>query len=106
MPHHCRASNMFVLLCAFSLCVECVSGGTSFLSPPQKPPKGRGERRPPRVGIRDADEPEIPIFREDDQIMMSAPFDLTMSLSEAEYEKYGPVLQNILVDLLSHSPLE
>ncbi len=37
MPLRCRASHMFLLLCALSLCVESVSGGTSFLSPAQKP---------------------------------------------------------------------
>ncbi len=36
---------------------------------------------------------------------MSAPFELAVSLSEAEYEKYGPVLQKVLVNLLSDSPL-
>ncbi len=36
---------------------------------------------------------------------MSAPFELSVSLSEAEYEKYGPVLQKVLVNLLSDSPL-
>lgn len=35
---------------------------------------------------------------------MSAPFELSVSLSEAEYEKYGPVLQKVLVNLLSDSP--
>lgn len=35
---------------------------------------------------------------------MSAPFQLSVSLSEAEYEKYGPVLQKVLVNLLSDSP--
>lgn len=35
---------------------------------------------------------------------MSAPFKLSVSLSEAEYEKYGPVLQKVLVNLLSDSP--
>lgn len=36
---------------------------------------------------------------------MSSPFELSVSLSEAEYEKYGPVLQKVLVNLLSDSPL-
>nr|AEV45801.1 preproghrelin [Schizothorax davidi]AWB11399.1 Ghrelin [Schizothorax richardsonii] len=102
MPLRCRASHMFLLLCALSLCVESVRGGTSFLSPAQKP-QGR---RPPRVGRRDVAEPEIPVIKEDDQFMMSAPFELSVSLSEAEYEKYGPVLQKVLVNLLSDSPLE
>uniref|UniRef100_A0A671R1T2 Ghrelin n=2 Tax=Sinocyclocheilus anshuiensis TaxID=1608454 RepID=A0A671R1T2_9TELE len=102
MPLRCRASHMFLLLCALSLCVESVSGGTSFLSPTQKP-QGR---RPPRVGRRDVAEPEIPVIKEDDQFMMSAPFELSVSLSGAEYEKYGPVLQKVLVDLLSDYPLE
>ncbi|XP_016124332.1 ghrelin-like [Sinocyclocheilus grahami] len=100
MPQRCCASHMFLLLCALSLCVESVRGGTSFLSPAQKP-QGR---RPPRVGRRDAAEPEIPVIKENDQFMASTPFEL--SLSEAEYEKYGPVLQKILVNLLSDFPLE
>lgn len=37
MPLHCRASHMFLLICALSLCLESVRGGTSFLSPAQKP---------------------------------------------------------------------
>nr|ACX47455.1 proghrelin [Danio rerio] len=103
MPLRCRASSMFLLLCvSLSLCLESVSGGTSFLSPTQKP-QGR---RPPRVGRREAADPEIPVIKEDDRFMMS------MSLSEAEYEKYGPVLQNLLSapfeleNLLRDSPFE
>ncbi|KAG1942654.1 ghrelin/obestatin prepropeptide [Pimephales promelas] len=102
MPLRSRASHIFLLLCALSLCLESVRGGTSFLSPDQKP-QGR---RPPRVGRRDAAESEIPVIKEDDQFMMSAPFQLSVSLSEAEYEKYGPVLQKVLVNLLSDSPFE
>ncbi|NP_001077341.1 appetite-regulating hormone precursor [Danio rerio] len=103
MPLRCRASSMFLLLCvSLSLCLESVSGGTSFLSPTQKP-QGR---RPPRVGRREAADPEIPVIKEDDRFMMSAPFELSMSLSEAEYEKYGPVLQNLLEDLLRDSSFE
>ncbi|XP_059417069.1 ghrelin-like [Carassius carassius] len=92
----------FLLLCALSLCVESVRGGTSFLSPAQKP-QGR---RPSWVGRRDAAEPEIPMIREDDQFKVSAPFDLSVSLSKAENEKYGPELQKVLVNLLSDFPLE
>ncbi|XP_056316252.1 ghrelin/obestatin prepropeptide [Danio aesculapii] len=103
MPLRSRASSMFLLLCvSLSLCLESVSGGTSFLSPTQKP-QGR---RPPRVGRREAAESEIPVIKEDDRFMMSAPFELSMSLSEAEYEKYGPVLQNLLENLLRDSPFE
>ncbi|XP_018927283.1 ghrelin-like [Cyprinus carpio] len=102
MPLRCCASNMFLLLCALCLCVESVRGGTSFLSPAQKP-QGR---RPSHVGRRDAAEPEIPVIKEDDQFMVSAPFQLSVSLSEAEYEKYKPVLQKVLVNLLSDFPLE
>ncbi|XP_016314450.1 ghrelin-like [Sinocyclocheilus anshuiensis] len=102
MPLRCCAIHMFLLLCALSLCVESVIGGTSFLSPAQKP-QGR---RPPWVGRRDAAEPEIPVIKEDDQPMGSTPFEPSMSLSEAEYEKYGPVLQKVLVNLLSDFPLE
>ncbi|XP_056606748.1 ghrelin/obestatin prepropeptide isoform X2 [Triplophysa dalaica] len=105
MKHHWRASHVFVLLCAFSLCVEIVSCGTSFLSPAQKP-QGQRERRPPRTSRRDAGDPEISVLREDGKFMVSAPFELGMSLSEAEYEKYGPVLQKIVVNLLSNSPFE
>ncbi|XP_051985683.1 ghrelin-like [Xyrauchen texanus] len=102
MPMHCRASHMFLLLCALSLCVEFVRGGTSFLSPAQKPQV----RRPPRVGRRDVAEPEIPVLKEGDQFMVSAPFELAVALSEAEYETYGPVLQKVLVNVLSHSSVE
>ncbi|XP_051568628.1 ghrelin-like [Myxocyprinus asiaticus] len=105
MPLHCRAIHVFLFLCALSLCVDFVRGGTSFLSPAQKP-QGRGDRRPPRVGRRDAAEPEIPVLKEGDQFMVSAPFELAMSLSEAEYKAYGPVLQKVLVNFLSHSPVE
>ncbi|XP_052455871.1 ghrelin [Carassius gibelio] len=103
MPLRCCATHMFLFLCALSLCVESVRGGTSFLSPAQKPQQGR---RPSWVGRRDAAEPEISAIKEDDQFKVSAPFDLSVSLSEAEYEKYGPVLQKVLVDLLSDFPLE
>lgn len=37
-------------------------------------------------------------------VQMSAPFQLSVSLSEAEYEKYGHVLQKVLANLLSDSP--
>jgi len=37
MPLRSRASHIFLLLCALSLCLESVRGGTSFLSPDQKP---------------------------------------------------------------------
>ncbi|XP_050969020.1 ghrelin/obestatin prepropeptide isoform X1 [Labeo rohita] len=110
MPLRCRASHMFLLLCALSLCVESVRCGTSFLSPARKPQKtGTSDvkdRRPPRVGGRDVAEPEIPVIKQDDLLMMSAPFELSVSLNEAEYQKYGPVLQKVLVNLLSDSPLE
>lgn len=121
MPLRCRASHMFLLLCALSLCVESVRGGTSFLSPAQKPQvsvcqvdvlyvwskpmhvnlsrsklqmnarnlasnvsnfKGR---RPPRVGRRDINEPEIPVIKEDDQFMVKTASALLNSISTSCY---------------------
>ncbi|KAG9277170.1 ghrelin isoform X1 [Astyanax mexicanus] len=102
MPCQSRAGHVILLLFALSLWAECVTCGSSFLSPTQKP-QGRGDRKPPRVGRRAAAEIDVPSL-EDNRLMMSAPFQLGFSLSEGEYEEYGPVLQRILLDVLGDAP--
>lgn len=37
-------------------------------------------------------------------VQVSAPFQLAVSLSDAEYEDYGPVLQRMLLDVLGDPP--
>uniref|UniRef100_A0A4W4F8V3 Motilin/ghrelin-associated peptide domain-containing protein n=1 Tax=Electrophorus electricus TaxID=8005 RepID=A0A4W4F8V3_ELEEL len=86
-----------LLLCALSLWAKCVLCGSSFLSPTQKP-QGHGDRKQPRVG-RGAG-PEVPLLPEDHHIMLSTPLQVGLSLSDAEYEKYGTALQRILMDVL------
>ncbi|KAL6457948.1 hypothetical protein MHYP_G00331780 [Metynnis hypsauchen] len=103
MPCPNRAGHAILLLCALSLWAECVMCGSSFLSPSQKP-QGRGDRKPPRLGRRAAADLEIPIPLEDNHFMMSAPFQLGVSLTEEEYEEYGPMLQKILLNVLSDTP--
>ncbi|XP_030634320.1 appetite-regulating hormone [Chanos chanos] len=97
-----RAGHMILVLCAMALWVESVRGGSSFLSPAQKP-QGKGGRASPRVGRRDATQPETPLLQ-DNQITVSAPFELGISMSEAEFEEYGPVLRRILFDVLGDAP--
>ncbi|XP_072540590.1 appetite-regulating hormone [Salminus brasiliensis] len=103
MPCPSRAGHAIVLLFALSLLAECVMCGSSFLSPTQKP-QGRGDRKPPRVGRRAAAELEGPPPLEDNRFMISTPFQLGVSLSEGEYEEYGPVLKRILQDVLGDTP--
>ncbi|KAI5109497.1 ghrelin/obestatin prepropeptide precursor [Silurus meridionalis] len=67
------------------------------------PTKNRGDRKPPRVGRRTAVELEPPLPTEE-KIMASAPFQLAVSLSETEYEEYGPVLHKMLLDVLGDPP--
>ncbi|XP_060774477.1 ghrelin/obestatin prepropeptide [Neoarius graeffei] len=102
MLGHRRTGYMMLLLCTFSLWTEMVTCGSSFLSPTQRP-QNRGDRKPTRVGRRTADELEPPLPPED-QIMVTAPFQLAVSLSETEYEDYGPVLQRMLLDVLGDPP--
>ncbi|GAA6070086.1 ghrelin/obestatin prepropeptide, partial [Tachysurus ichikawai] len=64
---------------------------------------GRGDRKPPRVGRRTAAELE-PTLHSEDKIMVSAPFQLAVSLSDTQYEDYGPVLQRMLLDVLGGDP--
>ncbi|XP_062400480.1 ghrelin/obestatin prepropeptide [Sardina pilchardus] len=92
-----RASHMIMLVCALALLMETVSCGSSFLSPAQKPP-GRGDRKPPRVGRRDAAQPDSP--QEDGHTLMSSPFQLGLKLTEAEFAEHGSALQRILDSLL------
>ncbi|XP_046703129.1 ghrelin-like isoform X2 [Silurus meridionalis] len=102
MLGHGRISHVLLLLCAFSLWAETVMCGSSFLSPSQRPPN-RGDRKPPRVGRRTAAELEPPP-PSGEKIMASAPFQLAVSLSETEYEEYGPVLHKMLLDVLGDPP--
>ncbi|KAI4892778.1 hypothetical protein NFI96_032337 [Prochilodus magdalenae] len=105
MPCPNRAGHVILLMVALSLWAECVMCGSSFLSPTQKPQVGRGDRKPPRVGPRAAAELEFPPPLEDNHFMMSAPFQLGVSLTEEEYEEYGPVLQKILLNVLGDTTL-
>ncbi|XP_076870674.1 appetite-regulating hormone [Brachyhypopomus gauderio] len=98
-----RASHVVLLLCALSLWAKYVLCGSSFLSPTQKP-QGHGDRKQPRMGRRA--EPDVPLLPVDPHIVLSTPFQVGVSLSDAEYEKYGPVLQMILMDVLDVPPLE
>ncbi|KAI5621003.1 ghrelin/obestatin prepropeptide precursor [Silurus asotus] len=102
MLGHSRISHVLLLLCAFTLWAETVMCGSSFLSPSQRP-QNRGDRKPPRVGRRTAVELEPPLPTEE-KIMASAPFQLAVSLSETEYEEYGPVLHKMLLDVLGDPP--
>ncbi|KAF4078827.1 hypothetical protein AMELA_G00186020 [Ameiurus melas] len=102
MLGHGRVGHMMLLLCAFSLWAETVMCGSSFLSPTQKP-QNRGDRKPPRVGRRTAAELEAPLPSEE-KIMVSAPFQLAVSLSDTEYDEYGPVLQRMLLEVLGDPP--
>ncbi|XP_058259049.1 ghrelin/obestatin prepropeptide isoform X2 [Hemibagrus wyckioides] len=98
MLAHRRIGYVMLFLCAVSFWAETAMCGSSFLSPTQRP-QSRGDRKPPRVGRRTAVDLEPPLHPED-KIMVSAPFQLAMSLSETEYEDYGPVLQKMLLDIL------
>uniref|UniRef100_A0AB38ZLM6 Ghrelin n=1 Tax=Heteropneustes fossilis TaxID=93621 RepID=A0AB38ZLM6_HETFO len=98
MLHQGRICHVILLLCTLSLWTETVMCGTSFLSPGQRP-QNRGDRKPPRVGRMIAPELEPPLPSQD-KMMVSAPFQLAVSLTDTEYEDYGPVLQKILLDVL------
>ncbi|XP_060723421.1 ghrelin-like [Tachysurus vachellii] len=102
MLGHRRIGYMILLLYAVSFWAETAMCGSSFLSPAQKP-QGRGDRKPPRVGRRTAAELE-PTLHSEDKIMVSAPFQLAVSLSDTQYEDYGPVLQRMLLDVLGGDP--
>ncbi|XP_053354998.1 ghrelin-like [Clarias gariepinus] len=93
-----RICHVVLLLCASSLWTETVMCGSSFLSPAQRP-QNRSDRKPPRVGRRTSPELEAPLPSQD-KMMVSAPFQLAVSLTDTEYEDYGPVLQKILLDVL------
>ncbi|XP_062853081.1 ghrelin/obestatin prepropeptide [Trichomycterus rosablanca] len=97
-----RLSRGILLICTLSLWAECIMCGSSFLSPTQKP-QSRGDRKPARVGRRAAAEQEPPLLSED-KVMVSAPFQFSVSLSEDKYKEYGPVLQRMLLDILDDVP--
>ncbi|TSK42088.1 Ghrelin [Bagarius yarrelli] len=90
--------HVMLLLCIVSLWTETVMCGSSFLSPAQRP-QSRGDRKPPRVGRRSAAELEPPVPSED-KLMVSAPFQLVVSLSEDNSQ----MLQRMLLDVLSDPP--
>ncbi|XP_031423948.1 ghrelin/obestatin prepropeptide [Clupea harengus] len=93
-----RASHMIVLVCTLALLMETVRGGSSFLSPAQRPQQGKGDRKTPRVGRRDAAQPDSP--QEDAHFLASPPFRLGVTMTEAEFEEHGSALQKILDNIL------
>ncbi|XP_048111843.1 ghrelin/obestatin prepropeptide isoform X1 [Alosa alosa] len=98
-----RASRMIMLVCTLALLMETVRGGSSFLSPTQKPP-GKGDRKPPRLGRRVAVQPDTP--QEYGHTLVSPPFQLGLTLTEAEFAEHGSALQRILDSILGDTASE
>ncbi|XP_028262175.1 appetite-regulating hormone isoform X2 [Parambassis ranga] len=85
---------MVVLLCSLTLWCKSVSAGSSYLSPSHKPQnKGKSSR----LGRQAMEEPSQPA--EEDGITLSAPFEIGITMREADLKEYGAVLQEIIQHL-------
>uniref|UniRef100_A0A665V833 Motilin/ghrelin-associated peptide domain-containing protein n=1 Tax=Echeneis naucrates TaxID=173247 RepID=A0A665V833_ECHNA len=94
-----RKTCMLVfLLSSLTLWCKTTSAGSSFLSPSHKPPN-RGKSS--RIGRQVMEEPRQPT--EDNQIRISGPFDIGITLTPEDFEEYGMVLKEIIQRLLGNT---
>ncbi|XP_075997486.1 appetite-regulating hormone [Genypterus blacodes] len=89
---------MVFLFCSLTLWCKPTSGGSSFLSPSQKPQmKGKA----PRVSRHIMEESGQP--KEDNHITIRAPFEIGIAVREEDFEDYGIMLQEVLQRLLGNT---
>ncbi|KAK0148676.1 Ghrelin [Merluccius polli] len=86
--------TVILLLCSLALWCQPAKAGVTFLSPSQKP---LSKGKPPRVG-RQAMEFAQPL--KDNDVRISAPFEIGFPMHEEEFEEYGPVLQKLWQHIL------
>ncbi|XP_040889407.1 ghrelin/obestatin prepropeptide [Toxotes jaculatrix] len=89
---------LFFLLCSLAMWCKSTSAGASFLSPPQKP---QNKMKSYRVGRQVMEEPSLP--SEDNQVTISAPFEIGITMTAEDFEEYGVGLQEIIQRLLGNS---
>uniref|UniRef100_A0A672JQL7 Motilin/ghrelin-associated peptide domain-containing protein n=1 Tax=Salarias fasciatus TaxID=181472 RepID=A0A672JQL7_SALFA len=92
---------LFFLLCTLTLWCKSASAGSSFLSPSQKP---QTKGKTVRYSRHAMEEPGQPT--EDKHISVSAPFEISMMLTEEEFEEYSLVLQEIVQHLRDRETAE
>ncbi|XP_072239260.1 appetite-regulating hormone [Leuresthes tenuis] len=86
------------MMCSLTLWCKSTSAGSSFLSPPHKPPpKGKSSRG----GRQAMEEPSPP--SEDSGFKICAPFEIGITITEEDYEEYSVILQEIILRLLGNS---
>ncbi|XP_060036218.1 appetite-regulating hormone isoform X2 [Erinaceus europaeus] len=94
------------LLLLGALCMDLAAAGSSFLSPehqkgqrkePKKPP-GKVQPRALEGWLRQ--EEGVQDTEDELEIRFSAPFDVGLRLSGAQYEQHGEALREILQDVL------
>ncbi|KAL4655247.1 ghrelin-like [Arapaima gigas] len=98
-----RAACGIVFICILALWTDCVQGGSSFLSPSQKP-QGKGDKKPPRLGRRFSEVTSDPFEKTAEDVKpvtFNAPFEIGITMTEEEFQEYGDVLQRIIEDLLT-----
>ncbi|XP_066556303.1 appetite-regulating hormone [Amia ocellicauda] len=97
-----------LLICMLLLVTENAQAGSSFLSPTQKP-QAKPIRKPiPRVTRRDSEgfvDILEDLYGEENkkEITFNVPFEIGITMSETEYQEYGPMLQKIMEDVLADS---
>ncbi|XP_018612083.2 appetite-regulating hormone [Scleropages formosus] len=108
MQSNRSAAYGIMFICILALWTDCVQGGSSFLSPSQKP-QGKSDKKPSRVGRRFSEVMPNPFEKtlEDTDmkhVMFNVPFEIGITMTEEEFQEYGNVLQKIAQDVLQESP--
>ncbi|KAF7664293.1 hypothetical protein LDENG_00181250 [Lucifuga dentata] len=98
MPLKRCTSLLIFLFCSLALWCKSTSGGSSFLSPSQKPQiKGKASRVSRHI-MEDSAHPN-----EDNHITISAPLEIGITMKEEDFEEYGILLQEIMQRLLGNT---
>ncbi|CAL8335597.1 unnamed protein product [Lota lota] len=86
--------SVIFLLCSLAVCCQPSRAGVTFLSPSHKP---LGMGKPPRVS-RQTVEFAPPL--KDSDVTIAAPFEVSITLHEEEFEEHGQALQKLLQHIL------
>ncbi|XP_048346477.1 appetite-regulating hormone [Sphaerodactylus townsendi] len=107
-----RRTTVLGMLLAFLVWPEIAIAGSSFLSPEQ--PKAQQRKPPPKPAsklhrrdieaVLDVD--RIEGDTNEIQFKFTVPFEISMKVSEEQYDKYGQLLEKFLEDMLTEDTKE